>query len=75
MQTRWSGRQFDDDLNQLPLRSYFAADVFMSVPLVSSLAATLAIENAFDRRIETSATPVITLANPRTIRFGLRYAR
>ena len=75
VQTRWSGRQFDDDLNTLPLRSYFAADLFTSLPVVASLSATVAIENALDRRIETSATPVITLANPRTIRFGLRYAR
>jgi outer membrane receptor protein involved in Fe transport len=75
LQTRWSGRQFDDDLNTLPLRSYFAADVFTSVPLIPLLSATIAIENALDRRIETSATPVITLANPRTIRFGLRYTR
>ena len=73
--TRWSGRQFDDDLNQLPLRGYFAGDVFTSVPLFASVAITAAIENALDRRIETGATPVITLANPRTTRFGLRYVR
>jgi len=75
VQTRWSSTQFDDDLNQFPLRSYLAADLFISHPLIPRLDATLAIENVFGRRIETAATPVITLAGPRAIRFGLRYMR
>jgi outer membrane receptor protein involved in Fe transport len=75
IQTRWSSAQFDDDLNQLPLRGYFAADLFASRPLTHGLQVTLAIENVFDRRIETAATPVIMLAGPRAIRVGLRYAR
>jgi outer membrane receptor protein involved in Fe transport len=75
LQTRWSGRQYDDDLNQLPLRSYFAADLFASRVLTQRLAFTVAAENLFDRRIETAATPVITLATPRTIRIGFRYER
>lgn len=73
VQMRWSGRQFDDDLNQFPLRSFFAADFFASMPLHAGLSATLAVENLFDRRIETAATPSITLAGPRAIRAGLRF--
>src|SRR5205085_11912291 len=72
-QARWSSMQFDDDLNQLRLRSYFAADVFASAPLIANLDATLSVENVFDRRIEVSATPVITLAQPRSVRFGVRW--
>ncbi|MCU1349099.1 MAG: TonB-dependent receptor [Acidobacteria bacterium] len=75
VQARWSSAQFDDDLNQFRLRSYFAADLFVSRPLVQGLEATLAIENLFDRRIETAATPVIALAGPRAIRLGLRFSR
>jgi outer membrane receptor protein involved in Fe transport len=74
-QLRWSSMQFDDDLNQLPLRSYVVADAFASYLIAPSVALTLAAENVFDRRIETAATPVITLGQPRTIRFGLRYGR
>ena len=74
MQTRWSSPQFDDDLNQFRLRSYFAADVFVSHAIVPRLEATLAIENIFDRRIEAAATPVIALAGPRAVRVGVRYA-
>ncbi|HEY2093111.1 MAG TPA: TonB-dependent receptor [Thermoanaerobaculia bacterium] len=74
-QARWSSMQFDDDLNQFPLRSYVVADAFASYSLAPRVALTLAAENLFDRRIETAATPVITLGQPRTIRFGVRYGR
>jgi len=74
LQARWSSMQFDDDLNQFPLRGYAVADLFASYPIASRLDATIAIENATDRRVEVSATPVFTLGTPRTIRLGLRYA-
>jgi outer membrane receptor protein involved in Fe transport len=75
LQARWSAMQFDDDVNQFPLRGYAAADLFASVPLRANLALTLAVENAFDRRIEVSATPVVTLNTPRTVRMGFRLGR
>jgi outer membrane receptor protein involved in Fe transport len=75
LQARWSAMQFDDDLNQFPLRSYAAADLFASYPLRANVALTLSAENLFDRRIEVSATPVITLNSPRTVRLGVRYGR
>jgi outer membrane receptor protein involved in Fe transport len=74
-QLRWSSMQFDDDLNQFALRSYVVADAFASYKILPRVAMTLAAENVFDRRIETAATPVITLGQPRTIRFGVRYGR
>jgi outer membrane receptor protein involved in Fe transport len=74
-QLRWSSMQFDDDLNQFPLRSYFAADAFASYAVTARVAVTLAAENIFDRRIETAATPVITLGQPRSVRGGMRIGR
>jgi len=74
MQARWSSMQFDDDLKQFPLRSYAVADLFASYPMAARLDVTMAIENATNRRVEVSATPVLTLGTPRTIRLGLRYA-
>jgi len=69
-QLRWSSMQFDDDLNQLPLRGYFVADLFAARgPFF------VAVENVFDRRVETAATPVITLGQPRAARVGLRFRR
>jgi outer membrane receptor protein involved in Fe transport len=67
-QLRWSAMQFDDDLNQLPLRGYFVADVFAARGHFF-----IAVENVFDRRVETAATPVITLGQPRAARVGLRF--
>ncbi|HJT17744.1 MAG TPA: TonB-dependent receptor [Thermoanaerobaculia bacterium] len=75
VEARWSTMQFDDDLNQFPLRGYFVVDAFASHPVAPHLAATLSLENIFNERIETAATPVITLGQPRVVRVGLRYGR
>jgi outer membrane receptor protein involved in Fe transport len=72
---RWSSMQFDDDRNELPLAGAFVVDLFAAHGLGRGLKATLAVENLFDRDIEASATPVVTLAQPRALRVGLRYAR
>jgi outer membrane receptor protein involved in Fe transport len=74
-QLRWSSMQFDDDLNQLALRSYAVADVFASHAIGAHLDAIVAVENLFDRRVETAATPVIALGQPRAARVGLRFHR
>ncbi|HEX9163539.1 MAG TPA: TonB-dependent receptor, partial [Thermoanaerobaculia bacterium] len=73
LQTRWSSRQFDDDLNQFPLRGYFVADMLYAHPIGTGLDFTLAAENIFNRRIEAGATPVFTLGQPRSIRAGVRF--
>jgi outer membrane receptor protein involved in Fe transport len=74
VQTRWSGMQFDDDLNQLSLKGYVVADAFVAFP-AGPVTITLAVENLLDERIEVSATPVTTVGQPRSVRVGLRYAR
>lgn len=73
LQMRWSAAQFDDDRNELPLDSYFVADASASYPISPLLSATLAVENIFDREVEVSATPVVTLGQPRAWRAGLRW--
>jgi outer membrane receptor protein involved in Fe transport len=75
MQARWSSMQFDDDVNQFPLRGYFVADAYFAHPIAPGIDLTLAVENIFDRRIEASATPVITLGQPRSFRAGVRFGR
>jgi outer membrane receptor protein involved in Fe transport len=69
VQLRWAARQFDDDLNQFPLRGYAAADLFASHGNVY-----IAIENVTNERIEAGATPVVTLGQPRALRVGFRWA-
>ncbi|MDQ3280693.1 MAG: TonB-dependent receptor [Acidobacteriota bacterium] len=74
-QLRWSSMQFDDDRNELPLDSYFVADLFASHPLTRALDLTLAIENITNTDVEVGATPVITHGQPRALRLGVRYSR
>jgi outer membrane receptor protein involved in Fe transport len=74
LQARWSTSQFDDDRNELRLRSYFAADAFASHPIGHGLDVTFAAENLLNTDVEVSASPVITLGQPRAFRVGLRYA-
>jgi outer membrane receptor protein involved in Fe transport len=69
VQARWSTRQFDDDLNQFPLRGYAVVDLFASHGNVY-----VAIENVTNARIEAGATPVVTLGQPRALRVGVRWA-
>ena len=71
-QARWSGMQFDDDLNELALRGFLAVDLFASHP-VGRIELIGAVENLFDREIEAGATPVVTLAAPRSFRIGVRW--
>ena len=71
-QARWSGMQFDDDLNEFPLRAFVAVDLFASHP-VGRIDVIGAVENVFDRQIESGATPVVTIAAPRSFRIGVRY--
>lgn len=74
-QLRWSGMQYDDDLNELALASYVVTDVFAAIPIGAGIDATIAVENLFDEDVEVSATPVVSLGQPRAWRVGLRYQR
>jgi outer membrane cobalamin receptor len=75
LQGRWAGRQFDDDLNQLPLRGYFTADLSLRRPLGDHLEVFLSGENLFDREVVTGRTPVETLGTPRLVQLGLKVRR
>jgi len=73
--TRWSSRQFDDDLNRFPLASAFVADVFISRAIAPHFDLQLGVENVLNERVEASATPVFTVGQPRAVRVGVRYGR
>jgi outer membrane receptor protein involved in Fe transport len=75
LQARWTGRQFDDDQNQLPLASFTTVDLLAAHPLGHGLAAFFAAENLFDQRYETGRTPTLTLGPPRLVRVGVRVER
>ncbi|HEV7768976.1 MAG TPA: TonB-dependent receptor [Thermoanaerobaculia bacterium] len=74
-QVRWSTSQFDDDRNELPLDGYAVLDLLASHPITQAVEMTFALENATNESIEASATPVVTLGQPRAWRIGLRFHR
>jgi outer membrane receptor protein involved in Fe transport len=72
LQSRISGRQYDDDANLFPLHSYFRLDAYASHNFGPHLQLFASGENLFDRAIEVSKTPNTTLATPRLARAGLQ---
>ena len=73
-QIRFSGEQFDDDLNTAAfvLGSYFVWDATVSRGIVRGLNAFLAVENITDKEFDTARTPLRSIGWPRTVRVGAR---
>lgn len=77
LQSRLSGRQYDDDANLYLLHGFFRLDAYAARPLTARGPASrveifAAGENLFDRQIEVSKTPSTTLGQPRTARAGIQ---
>lgn len=73
LQSRMSGRQFDDDANAYMLHGYFLLDAYASHDLGKQVQVFASAENLFDRAIEVSKTPSTTLGQSRTTRFGFLF--
>jgi len=71
LQSRLSGRQFDDAANQSLLHGYFRLDVYASHDFGRRLEVFAAGENLLNRQIEDSKTPTTTLGMPRVGRIGI----
>lgn len=71
LQSRLSGRQYDDDANTLLLHGYFRLDAFASHDFGKWVEIFAAGENLFDRSIEVAKTPTTTLGQPRVARAGI----
>lgn len=72
-QARFSAAQFEDDLNTLKLRPFAVLDAFASYKLKRFEIFT-AVENVFNNRYDIGLTPNLTVATPRFVRVGLRFA-
>ncbi len=71
LQSRLSGRQFDDDANANMLHGYFRLDAYASHDLGKRLELFAAGENLLDRTIEVAKTPTTTLGARLTARAGI----
>lgn len=72
LQSRMSGRQYNDDANAELLSGFFRLDAYASRPLGSRFEVFAAGENLLDRTIEIGKTPTTTLGEPRAARGGLQ---
>jgi len=71
-QGRFVGRQFDDDLNTLPLKSFFTLDAEASRAVSEQVRLFFAVQNLTGARYEISSTPVFTVGPPALVRAGVR---
>ena len=74
MQVRFSGEQYDDDLNQFVLAGYGVMDVQVSRAVTRGLVGFFAVENLFDKDYDAGRTPIRLVGWPRSMRVGLRIA-
>jgi outer membrane receptor protein involved in Fe transport len=72
LQSRASGRQYDDDANLYLLHGFFRLDAYASHDIGTRFQIFAAGDNLLDRAIEVSKTPTTTLAMPRVARIGLQ---
>lgn len=71
-QARASSRQFEDDLNQFPLDSFFQLDTYVSKRLRHGVDAFAAVENLFNSRIQVARTPALNVGPPIFARAGIK---
>ena len=73
-QVRFSGEQFDDDLNtaSFVLNPYAVWDASANRAITRGLNAFVAVENILDKEFDTARTPLRQIGWPRTFRVGAR---
>lgn len=69
---RYAGRQYDDDLNRLPLGAFVVLDALVSHSINRWISWYVAVENARNSEYSVGRTPNRTIGPPRSLRGGLR---
>ena len=71
---RLIGRQFEDDINTLPLNAYTVLDLQLSRPIVKWAEVFLAFENILNETYAVARTTdgIVTIGTPRLVRGGFR---
>ena len=72
VQGRFVGRQFDDDLNTLPLDAFYTMNFEVGRALNRNLDVFVAAENFTNQRYQVARTPVVNVGPPILARVGLR---
>ncbi len=69
---RFVSRQYEDDLNRLPLAGYGVLDLQVGKPLTEQLELFVSVENLFDRKYAVGRLPIERLGTPRLVHGGVR---
>jgi iron complex outermembrane receptor protein len=71
---RYVGRQFEDDLNTLPLNPFTTVDLHLSRPLAKWADVFLSFENLLNETyaVQRTSDGIVTIGTPRLVRGGLR---
>jgi outer membrane receptor protein involved in Fe transport len=71
---RYVGRQFEDDLNTLPLNPFTTIDLHLSRPLAKWADVFLSFENLLNETyaVQRTSDGIVTIGAPRLVRGGLR---
>lgn len=71
---RYVGRQYEDDLNTLPLSPFTVVDLQLSRPIAKWGEVFVAFENLLDETyaVQRTTDGIVTVGNPRLIRGGVR---
>jgi outer membrane receptor protein involved in Fe transport len=72
VQTRYTGNQFDDDQNLLPLGRAFVVDAEVSRRLGAHASIFCAAGNILDDRYTIARTPITNVGPPTLVRGGIR---
>ncbi|MGH9355388.1 MAG: TonB-dependent receptor [Terriglobia bacterium] len=73
LQGRYTGVQYDDDLNQFPLDPAFTLDAFISHSIKHHAEAYGALENITGQRYQVARVPYTELGPPLLARIGIRF--
>jgi iron complex outermembrane receptor protein len=75
VQLRALGRQYEDDLNTLPMGAFAVVDAYVSREVGGGLSVFAAVENLFDREYLVGRAGVDTIGQPLTVRAGVHLRR
>jgi outer membrane receptor protein involved in Fe transport len=74
LEGRYSGAQFDDDVNTLLLNRYYVMNLFAGRRIRSGFVGYIAVENLFNQRYQVARIPpIVNLGSPILARAGIRY--
>ncbi len=72
-QARYLGKQYEDDLNRLPMGDAVLVDLFASWRVIGRFDLYLAVENLFDKTYLVGRSGVDTVGQPRFVHGGVRF--